>query len=387
MSDVAPSSSREQTLSVVRQFIDAARQRDLPRLAALYTEDAVAVSPVFGEIQGRAAIVATFERMFATLVDAAVEIVDALVDGDRVAVIGTITSTDRRGWFGQTPTGSIIRYRLVIIFTLAHGRIVRDERIYDSAGVLDRLEKARLDKELRTAADVQRALLSRTTHVAAFCESAGSSVPCRAIGGDFFEFLDLPSGDVGIVMGDVAGKGPAAALLAAMLQGMFVADAPAGGGPAATLARMNSRLAARRIEARFATLAYAVLSPDGRLTCANAGHNPPALITRDGLRRLTVGGPILGAFDDVTFDEETVYVREGDTLVMYTDGVTEARDAGDEEFGEQRMLACLAGDLSSPPGALLGHIFAAVRAFCEQADQSDDITVTVTRVRGARTPS
>jgi uncharacterized protein (TIGR02246 family) len=382
MSDVAPSSSREQTLSVVRQFVEAARQRDLPRLAALYTEDAVAVSPVFGEVRGREAIVATFERMFATMADVAVEIVDALVDGDRVAVIGTITTTDRRGWFGQAPTGSIICYRLVMVFTLAHGRIVHDERIYDSAGVLDRLEKVRLDKELRTAADVQRALLSRTTHVASFCESAGSSVPCRAIGGDFFEFLDLPSGDVGIVMGDVAGKGPAAALLAAMLQGMFVADAPAGGGPAATLARMNARLAARRIESRFVTLVYAVLSPDGRLTYANAGHNPPVLITRDGLRRLTVGGPILGAFEEATFEQDTLQLRDGDTLVMFTDGVTEARDAGDEEFGEQRMFASLAGDLSSsPPGALLGHIFTAVRAFCEQADQTDDITVTVTRFR------
>jgi steroid delta-isomerase-like uncharacterized protein len=377
----AGSTSREQALALVRQFIDAARHRDLPRLAALYADDAVAVSPVFGEVRGREAIRATFERMFATLSDVAVEIMDALVDANRVAVIGTITSTDQRGWFGQPATGSIIRYRLVMVFTLANGRIVHDERIYDSAGVLDRLEKARLEKELRTAADVQRALLARTTHVAPFCESAGSSVPCRAIGGDFFEFIDLPWGDVGIMMGDVAGKGPAAALLAALLQGMFAADAPAGGGPAATLARLNARLAARRIESRFATLAYAVLSPNGRLVYANGGHNPPALFTRDGLRRLTIGGPILGAFPDAVFQEETLQLRDADTLVMFTDGVTEARDASDEEFGEQRMLACLTGKASSPPAALLGHIFDAVRTFCQQADQSDDITVTVTRFR------
>jgi steroid delta-isomerase-like uncharacterized protein len=374
--------SREQALSLVRQFVDAARQRDLPRLAALYAEDAVAVSPVFGEVHGREAIKATFERMFATLSDVAVEIIDALVDGDRVAAIATITSTDQRGWFGRPATGSIIRYRLVMIFTLANGRIVHDERIYDSAGVLDRLEKARLDKELRTAADVQRALLARTTHAAPFCESVGSSVPCRAIGGDFFEFIDLPSGAVGIIMGDVAGKGPAAALLAAMVQGMIAVEAPAGGGPAITLARLNARLAARQVCARFVTLVYAIVSPEGRLTYANAGHNPPALLTRDGVRRLSAGGPILGAFAEATFEEETVQLQQADTLVMFTDGLTEARDAGDEEFGETRLLACLAGGYgSSSPAALLATVVDAVRGFCQQADQSDDITVTVTCYR------
>jgi len=98
-----------------------------------------------------------------------------------------------------------------------HREAEQRRRVYDNTGVLERLEKARLDKELRTAADVQRALLSRTAHLFRFCESVGDSVPCRAIGGDFFEYVELPSGDVGVAMGDVAGKGPAAALLSAML--------------------------------------------------------------------------------------------------------------------------------------------------------------------------
>src|SRR5262249_21748271 len=152
----------------------------------------------------------------------------------------------------------------------------------DSAGVLERLEKARLDKELRTAGDVQRALLSRTTHVAAFCESVGDSVPCRAIGGDFFEFVERPNGDVGIAIGDVAGKGPAAALLASMLQGMLVVEATSSADPAATLSRINRHLSARRIESRFATLVYGVLSPAGQFVYANAGHNAPIVVARRG---------------------------------------------------------------------------------------------------------
>ncbi len=373
--------SRERALAIVRELIDAARQRDLARLMALYASDAVAVSPVFGEVRGRASIGATFETLFTTLADATVEVGDVLVDGDRLAVIGTITTTDRTGWFGLRPTGSVIRYRLMLLLTIADGLIVHDERIYDSTGVLERLEKARLDKELDTAADVQRALLPRTVHVARFCESVGSSVPCRAIGGDFFEFVELSSGDVGIAMGDVAGKGPAAALLAAMLQGMFAAEAAAGGGPAVTLSRMNQRLAARRLESRFATLVYAVLSSDGRLIYSNAGHNPPVLVARDRIHRLSTGGPILGVFADATFAEETLRLEERDTVVMFTDGVTEARNARDEEFGEQRTLDCLTEQATASPSRLLNHLFTAVRDFCEQAEQSDDITVTVTRFR------
>jgi ketosteroid isomerase-like protein len=373
--------SRETALALARQLLDAAWRRDISQLRDLYAEQAVAVSPVFGEVRGGAEIAATWETLFLTFADAAIEISDVLVDGDRVAVLSTLTATDRIGWFGRPATGGRISYRLVLLLTVAGGKIVHDERIYDSTGVLERLEKVRLDKELRTAGDVQRALLSRTSHRGRFCESVGDSVPCRAIGGDFFEFVELPSGDVGIVMGDVAGKGPAAALLAALLQGMLAVEAPAGGSPAATLSRINRRLAARSLESRFATLVYGVLSSDGRLVYSNAGHNPPVLAARDGIRRLTAGGPILGPFADAVFEEETLRLHDRDTLVMFTDGVTEARSAGDEEFGEDRLMACLSTDAASAPIVLLNRVFAAVREFSQDADPSDDITVTVTRFR------
>ncbi len=248
-----------------------------------------------------------------------------------------------------------------------------------SAGVLERLEKARLDRELRTAAEVQRALMARTSHDRSFCQSVGSSLPCRAIGGDFFEFVDLPFESVGVVMGDVAGKGPAAALLASMLQGIFAAQTLSGTGPARVLARMNELMASRHVESRFATLVYVALSSDGRLRYSNAGHNPPILATRSGLRRLDVGGPILGAFGGACFEEDEIHIEDGDTLVMFTDGVTEARNATDEEFGEQRLVAVLERWRHLAPAELMTELLAAVRSFCAGADQSDDITVTVTR--------
>src|SRR6266566_4283341 len=308
-------------------------------MAALYADEAVALSPVFGEVSGRDAIVATWQTMFTTFVDLVLEVSNVLVDDDRLAILGHVRTTDRLGWFGLPPTGSPIEYRLVLLWTIAGGKIIRDERIYDSSGVLERLEKARIDKELRTAADVQRALLSRTAYVTRFCEAVGHSIPCRAIGGDFFEFAEHTSGAVVVAMGDVAGKGPAAALLASMLQGMIAIEAPAGASPAVAVARLNERLAARHLEARFATFVYGVLSPDGRFVYTNAGHNAPALLAPGGIRRLTKGGSILGAFPNATFDEEPVTLSAGDSVVMFTDGVTEARNASDAAFGEPRLMA------------------------------------------------
>jgi sigma-B regulation protein RsbU (phosphoserine phosphatase) len=320
--------------------------------------------------------------LFSTFADVKITVTDVLVDGPRIALLSTIETTDRAGWFGLPPTGGPIAYRLVLLLTIGEGRIVRDERIYDSAGVVERLEKARLDKELQTAADVQRSLLSRTVHRAAFCESIGDSVPCRAIGGDFFEFLDLAPDRVAIAMGDIAGKGPAAALLAALVQGMLVVEAPLADGPAATLERLNRRLVARCPEGRFATLVYAVLSADGRLEYSNAGHNPPGLVTDAGVARLGAGGPILGAFPNAEFEQQTVRVGPGATLMMFTDGVTEAQNADGEEYGDARLMASLHDHAADAPAALLRGVFASLRAFCGDAEQSDDLTVTVTRLSG-----
>ncbi len=371
--------TRDEAIELVRELLGAARRGDIARLSQLYSDDALVISPMFGEVRGSDAIAASWRTLFTQAPEFSADISHVLVDGHRIAVLGSVATIDRGGWFGLPATGGPITYKLVLLFTVADGRVVRDERIYDSAGVVERLEKMRLDKELRTAAEVQRTLLSQTRHANRCSETVGDSVPCRAIGGDFFAFLDLPDGDVGIMLGDVSGKGPAAALLAAMVQGMFETEAPAGGGPASTLARINRRLAARNLQSRFATIAYGVLSPDGGLIYSNAGHNPPAVLTGSGIRRLTTGGPAVGMFGDVSFDQERLRLADGDTLVLFTDGVTEARNRRDEEYGEERLVDCLLATGRDRPRALPDRVFASVREFCDGAEASDDITVTVTQ--------
>ncbi|HZR23765.1 MAG TPA: SpoIIE family protein phosphatase [Vicinamibacterales bacterium] len=374
---------RDAAIALVRDLLTSATRHDTARLLELYADDAVVISPLFGEVRGSTAIAETWRSLFTGLADFKADVGHVLVDGDRIAVLAEVAATDAIGWFGLSPTFGPIRYKLVLLFTVKDGRVIRDERLYDSAGIIERLEKVRLDKELRTAAAVQRMLLSRTHHRTPFSESVGDSVACRAIGGDFFEILESANGDIGLALGDVAGKGPAAALLASMLQGMLATEVRSADGPAAILTRMNRGLAARNIESRFATIVYAVLSPGGRLVYSNAGHNAPALITRTGVHRLTTGGPILGAFPEIAFEEATVQLHASDTLVMFTDGVTEARNVSSDEFGEARLLASISTDCGAAPRDLLRRIFDDVRAFCRDTEQADDITVTVTRFAGA----
>jgi sigma-B regulation protein RsbU (phosphoserine phosphatase) len=371
----------ETARKVLWSLVDAARRRDTSALASLYDRDAVALSPVFGELRGPNAIAASFEALFLQFPDMAVEVTNVLVDGDRVAAIADVHATDRAGWFGLPPTGSPIAYRLVLLLTLAGGRIVRDERLYDAAGLVERLEKARLERELATAAEVQRTLLSTTAHTSAFSESIGDSLPCRAIGGDFFEFVDLPGGAIGVAIGDVAGKGPAAALLAALLQGMLASEARNGEGPAATLAQLNRALLARALDGRFATLVYAVLFGNGRLVYSNAGHNAPFLVAGTRSARLAVGGPPLGLFRESTYDEETLEVGNADTVVMFTDGVTEATSPSGDEYGEERLLACLQAHGAQPLASLMARVFEGVREFVRGGDATDDATVVLTRFR------
>jgi serine phosphatase RsbU (regulator of sigma subunit)/predicted ester cyclase len=375
----------------VRELQQAANAHDASRLGEFYAEDAVAVSPVFGEVKGRREVVRTFETLFETFPDCVFDLSDVFAEGNRFAFLGTVTATDKNGWFGLPPTGVVVRYRITMVCTVAGEKIVREERLYDLTGVVERLEKARIDAELQTASEVQSALLPRSVKTGTRWEAVADSIPCRAIGGDFFEIVELPSGAVGVALGDVEGKGTPAALVGAMLHGMFVADAQTGLNPAATLQRMNrqlavqhtgnKKLATRHRGTRFATLVYGVLSPDGRFVYSNAGHSPPALLTRGEVRRLRSGGPILGAFPDASFEEGGARLATGDTLLMFSDGVTEARNANDEEFGEARLIAHTEEHVARSPAEFLDGILGALREFVGPTHQSDDITVAVTRYR------
>ena len=217
------------------------------------------------------------------------------------------------------------------------------------------MEKARMEQEMRIAAEIQQALLPKMLRSGPFFSAAAASLPCRSIGGDFYDYVDLPTGSLGFALGDVAGKGPPAALLSAMMQGMFAAQAATSDSPSQTIARVNIALYRRGIESRFVTLMYGALRPDGRLTYCNAGHNPPLVISgRPGalsVRRLECGGPIVGLFEGAAYDEETVTLAKGDWLIVFSDGVSEAMSLTAEEYDEERIVKLVENNLALEPQA------------------------------------
>jgi sigma-B regulation protein RsbU (phosphoserine phosphatase) len=251
----------------------------------------------------------------------------------------------------------------------------------------DATEKRKLERELQVAAEIQRALLPAAREAGAHFDIVAASLPCRAIGGDFFDYFQLANGDFGFALGDVAGKGPAAALLTAMIQGIFTALVHVTPSPAAMMARINEGLLRRSTQSRFVTLVYGRLAPDGRLTYSNGGHNPPMLVRADGVQRLETGGTILGLFPHATHAEETLTLAPGETLVVFSDGVTEALSAAGEEFGETRVLACLETHRQQPPAELLDALLAAVRAFSVGASQHDDVTALILRYQPDPVPA
>jgi sigma-B regulation protein RsbU (phosphoserine phosphatase) len=245
-------------------------------------------------------------------------------------------------------------------------------------------EKSRIERELRIAADIQRALLPEANYDSPVCDVAAASVPCRTVGGDFFDYLQLREHDLGFALGDVAGKGPPAAILAAVVQSNFVAQAPVGADPAQTMSRINTALLRRAIEARFATMCFGILHPDGTLQSCNAGQEPPLVIGASGQRWLEVGGPVLGLLDGIGYDFETVQLQPGDVVVVCSDGVTEARNVAGDEFGAARLSELVAGCHGWKAEAVLERVLSGVARFSVGAPQADDITVLALRYHGDR---
>ena len=243
-------------------------------------------------------------------------------------------------------------------------------------------EKARSDRDLRIAADIQRALLPEPRHDRATCDLAAVSLPSRMVGGDFFDYLDLNESDFGFALGDVSGKGPPAALLAAVVQSNFAAQAPVSGDPADAMTRINRALLRRAIDARFSTMCYGVVSPDGRFSYCNAGQEPPLVIQRDGVRWLETGGPVVGLLPSATYEYETVLLSAGDIVVIVSDGVTEARSVENDEFGRDRLLEAVRHCHGLKSEAVLDLLLSAVNRFAAGAPQADDITILVLRYKG-----
>jgi len=249
-------------------------------------------------------------------------------------------------------------------------------------GASEHAGRARVAQELAIGRRIQLALLPRHFPDVAGWRFAADYEAAREIGGDLFDTFPLRgrTDQIGLLIADVTGKGIPAALLMADVRALLHAATDNADGPADALARVNRILVAERPTSLFVTAALLVLDAQtGRLRLASAGHEPPLVVRRAGpIERLEATGPILGAFGDASFEERNAELEPGDALVLYTDGVTDARDRNGVFYGDERLFATLAASAGMAAEAILRSVIDDVRAFRGDADPFDDLTLLVT---------
>jgi len=247
------------------------------------------------------------------------------------------------------------------------------------------LESERIEEELRLAHAIQSRLLPAAPPEIPGAELAGTSLAAREVGGDYFDFLPLADGRVGITVADVSGKGAPAALLMSTFRAALRAQDLGGLGPAEVLTRINRFIHESVDPGRFITAFLGLYDPaTGELRYANAGHDAPIVIHRGGgMSALDgAGGLILGVLAASAYDEARSELAEGDLVAMVTDGVTEAQDATGDFFGNERLADVLVASRARSCAEVAGGVAAAVAAHSAGCPQSDDITVVLLR-RGA----
>ncbi len=242
----------------------------------------------------------------------------------------------------------------------------------------EEMEKRKLEEELRIAREIQQTLLPLKAPELPRTRFAGVNIPCRAIGGDYYDFMQLSEKKMGVVIADVAGKGCSAALLTSMVQGIFLAEATADKSASETVAKVNYHLAQKNPSNKFVTVFYGILDDDGEFQYCNAGHNPPLLISADGsVQTLKEGGMVLGVFQNASFDQGSVPWQPGDRLIFFTDGVTEAQSSQQEELGEERLLELVLSNRSKCAEEMKNQILSSLMSFTAGVMQHDDITLIV----------
>jgi serine phosphatase RsbU (regulator of sigma subunit) len=244
------------------------------------------------------------------------------------------------------------------------------------------LEQAReeLRAELEVARALQIAILPATFPAKPGCDGAARMIPATTMGGDFYDFIELPDERIGLVMADVCGKGVPAAFFMAVARTNLRDIAAHYPEPGACLARTNDVLCTQNPLELFVTVFYCVFDPmTGMLKYANGGHTPPYLRRANGrVEALSgAGGLVLGAMPQVEFPDHAVQLLPGDRLVLFTDGVTEAFNPADEAYGEARLIAEIEAHGEGAAEGLVERICRSVTVFAGAAPQSDDITLAV----------
>jgi serine phosphatase RsbU (regulator of sigma subunit) len=267
---------------------------------------------------------------------------------------------------------------LKVLTTLASVAAIRVE---NTRLLEEQMDRERLEQELQLASEIQQRFQPTAPPVVEGYELQGISFPCYEIGGDYYDFIEREDGRLVIALGDVSGKGTAAALLMSSLHAAVHAQASANHSLGETITAVNRYLSENTPSNRFVTLFYAELDPQtGALSFLNAGHNPPIIVHAAGtVEHLASGGLPLGIKADAVFREGRTLLQHGDVLVIYSDGISEAVNPADEEFGATRLYEVIARNMDASAAGIRDRIEAALTKWSQGTPAADDITLVIVK--------
>lgn len=300
------------------------------------------------------------------------------------SVLAVPLSVDERNIFGMiyadSPTyeATFSEEHLNILTTLAS---VASIRVENATLVEERIKRERMEHELELATEIQQSFQPSGPPIVPGYEFQGISFSCYEIGGDYYDFIEKHDGKMLIALGDVSGKGTAAALLMSSLHAAIHAQVSAKSSLDQTITSVNQYLAENTPANRFVTLFAAELDPgSGVLKYINAGHNPPLIGRADGtIAQLSSGGFPLGIMPAAEFELGETILHPGESLVVYSDGVSEANNILDEEFGMERLSAVVQNNLRASAAGMRDKVEAALSAFTQTAPANDDITLVIVK--------
>ena len=305
------------------------------------------------------------------------ELVVPLIYKNKVIGVLDLEHT-RRGFFNEDHKRTITTLAAQIAIAIENAQLYEE---------IARQEQ-RLERDLALARELQFRLLPQAPPTLANLEVAAKFLPARAIGGDLYDFLDYSLSRLGIVIGDVSGKGAPAAIYAALVSGILRSHAPIEPGPAEMLSAVNNSLGERRIDAQFVSIIYAVWDEARRtLQIANSGLPRPIYCHDGKVEIIEATGLPLGLFDDAEYDEFTFRAKPGDMFVFFSDGILDARNTEGELFGRQRVEQIVARCAGRPADYVVDCLFKAVEEHAAGVEAFDDQTVVAIKVKESPTKS
>jgi len=278
--------------------------------------------------------------------------------------------------------GAVIRHflqdDLELLTVMANVAAIRIE--HARLAIVEQSEKL-MESELAQASEIQQSLLPTESPVIDGYDLAGCNLPCRTVGGDYYDFLPYKDGRLGLAVGDVSGKGMPAALLMSSLQARVQMLVETAADPASAVTTLNRNLSERCPLGKFITFFYGVLDPaTGRLQYSNAGHNYPILMRADGrMEQLAGSGIVMGIFPGVQYELQETTLNPGDSLALFSDGVTEAATPAGEEFGESGLATFLGDHVSESCTQLVKGLVSHVRDWSGSSLFADDFTIVLVR--------